>query len=428
MSESTDGRHLRFLIHTLRHGSTHGQWQPEANRLCRRRLGARFSIPSGRVTLSPRILTLFVAQGAAHQRAAKALRKAILELRPDAQVEVIDILQHCTAWFRAYYNSYLIILKFWPGLWRRIENVQHQSKSTTPGWIYQQGARPLFRYVHDFAPDLVVATEVGTCELAALCKRQSKTAFLLAGVELMDFNRAWIQPEVDLWLTTHADLATELVAAGAPSSRVVTTGQPIDPLFASLPDRKTARQSLGLKPNAVQLLVLLGGTGLGDPNRILPEVLKIQHELEVVIITGRNQRLEARLRNELAGFSHIRVLGWVDNIQEWMVASDLMVSKPGGGTLTEGFACGLPMLAFDPLPGNEERTCQWIEKWGAGIWIRKPEDLAPTIDSLLADRTKLNALRDKARALASPHAARDGALAVLELLAQKNVKHEKAGT
>jgi len=377
--------------------------------------------------LYPRILIMSVSCGAAHQRAAKALRKALEELRPDAQIEVIDTLQHCTAWFRAYYNSYLIPLKLWPGLWRRIENIQHQSNSTSPGWIYQQGAKPFFRYVREFAPDLVMATEVGACELAALYKRRAKTACLLAGVELMDYNRAWIQPEVDLLLATHVDLAAELVAAGAPASRVVTTGQPIDPVFACLPDRQSARQTLGVNQSALQLLILLGGTGLGDPDRILPEVLKIQHPIEVVIITGRNPRLEVYLRNKFAGFTHVRVLGWVDNIQEWMVASDLMISKPGGGTLTEGFACGLPMLAFDPLPGNEERTCRWIEKWRAGIWIRKPQDLAPAIESLLRDRPKLDALRDQARALARPHAARDGALAVLDLLARKNAKGGKEG-
>ena len=111
------------------------------------------------------------------------------------------------------------------------------------------------------------------------------------------------------------------------------------------------------------------------------------------------------------------MLGWVDNIQEWMVASDLMISKPGGGTLNEGFACGLPMLAFNPLPGNEERTCRWIEKWGAGIWIKKPEDLAPIITSLLTAPSKLDGLRNRVRELARPHSARDGALAVMKLLA-----------
>lgn len=327
--------------------------------------------------MNPKILILYVAQGAAHLRAAKALQKAIRELRPEAQVETVDILPHSTAWFRAYYNSYLIILKVWPDLWRRIESVQHQSKSTSPGWIYQQGARRLFRYVREFAPDLVVATEVGTCELAALCKRQSRASYPLAGVELMDFNRAWVQPEVDLYLTTHPDLAAELVEAGAPASRVVTTGQPIDPIFASLPDRESARAKLGMKADAVQLLVMLGGTGLGDPDVILPEVLKIQHPVEAVIVTGRNQSLEARLRDKFAGLSNFHVLGWVDNIQEWMVASDVMISKPGGGTLTEGFACGLPMLAFNPLPGNEERTCRWIEKWGAECGSGSPRILRP---------------------------------------------------
>jgi processive 1,2-diacylglycerol beta-glucosyltransferase len=375
-------------------------------------------VAPGRAILNPRILILSVPCGTAHDRAAKALQKAVLDLRPDAQVEVVDTLQHCTSWFQTYYNSYLIILKVWPGLWRWIENIQHQSKSTSPGWIYQRGAQPFFRYLRDFAPDLVIATEVGACELAALYKRQANAPFQLAGVELMDFNHAWVQPEVDLMLANHPDLAAELVAAGASDGQVVTTGQPIDPVFASLPDRESARKKLGLKADVIQLLVLLGGTGLGDPDRILPEVLKVKHSLEVVIIAGRNHRLEAELQNRFKGFPHVRVLGWVDNIQEWMVASDLMVSKPGGGTLTEGFACGLPMLAFNPLPGNEERTCRWIEKWEGGIWIRKPEHLAPTIESLLDDHAKLNALRDHARALARPHAARDGAQAVLGLLAR----------
>ena len=378
------------------------------------------------MALPPKILILSLPHGAAHQRAAKALRQAFATLRPDARVEVIDTLQHCTAWFRAYYNSYVIPLAIWPGLWRWIENRQHQSESTSPGWVYRRGARPLFRYLRDFAPDVVIATEVGTCELAAMHKRESPANFLLVGIELMDFNRAWIQPEVDLILTTHVDLAAELVAEGASPGKVVTTGQPIDPLFASLPDRRTARDKLGIKPDAVQLLILFGGTGYGNPERILAEVAEVQRPHQIVLVTGRNQRLEKRLRQGFGSLPHVRVLGWVDNMQEWMVASDLMISKPGGGTLNEGFACGLPMLAFDPLPGNEERTCRWIERWGAGVWIKRTEDLAPRIQSLLGDPAQLAALRHQAGALGRPHAARDGALAILDFLSRSAQPPTKA--
>jgi processive 1,2-diacylglycerol beta-glucosyltransferase len=347
------------------------------------------------------------------------LQHALQNLQPEAEVQFADALERCKPWFRAYYNSYTLIIKLSPALWRWIESMQHQAEATSPGWIYELGAKPLFRYLEEFAPDLVIATEVGACELAALYKRQAKRRFLLAGVELMDFNRAWIQPEVDLLLATHPDLAAELVDAGASASKVITTGQPIDPLFADLPGRGLARKSLGIDPDCFHLLVLLGGQGMGNPHRILPEIQKVRAPLAVTVIAGRNRKLERRLQQELAAAPHIRVVGWVDNIQDWMVASDVMISKPGGGTLSEGFACGLPMLAFDPLPGNEERTCGWIEKWNGGKWLRRPEDIAPAIDLLMSDRSVLETMRAKSRALARPQSARDGALALLNLLGQK---------
>jgi UDP-N-acetylglucosamine:LPS N-acetylglucosamine transferase len=122
---------------------------------------------------------------------------------------------------------------------------------------------------------------------------------------------------------------------------------------------------------------------------------------------------DARARCE--GIPRSKVLGWVDNMQEWMVAADLMVTKPGGGTLAEGFACGLPMLAIDPLPGNEQRNCQWIEKWGSGVWIKSPAELAPTIERLLARGEELQSLRERARALARPRAAYAAAEEILKL-------------
>lgn len=377
------------------------------------------TIESRAVAVRPRILILSMPQGAAHHRAALALQKAFRDLRPAVETEVIDTLQHCTAWFRAYYDSYVIPLALWPGLWRWIESKQHQSESTGPGWLYRRGAQPLFRYLRDYAPDAVIATEVGACELAALYERQSGASFALVGVELMDFNRAWIQPEVDLFLATHEDLAAELVGAGAAPSRVVTTGQPLDPVFAALPSRTAVREKLGIKHDAVQILVTLGSQGFGRPELILKEILKVPLPLEVVMLAGRNRRVEKRLRKYCDRLPQVRVLGWVDNMHEWMLASDLMISKPGGGTLNEGFACGLPMLAFNPLPGNEERTCRWIEKWRAGIWIKRPEDLLPSLTSLLSDRGQLDSLRSRVSKLARPHSAREGAVAVMKLLREK---------
>lgn len=369
----------------------------------------------------PGILILTTSHGASHRRASEALKKAFLSLNPNLRVEVMDAIEHCAGWFRAYYDSYAIPLRYWPGLWRAIESRQHQSRSTAPGWLYRLGGKPLFRTIDEFAPGVVIATEVGVCELAALHKRLSRSRYFLVGLELMDFNRAWAQPEVDLYPVVHAGLGEELAAAGAPREKILDCGMPIDPAFARPLSRAQARQKLGLGDDGLPiLLVLFGGTGFGNPRRITQALAGIKTPFRAVFIAGRNAALKAdleRLSREqpaLPGSPPSLVLGWVDNMQDWMAASDLLLSKPGGGTVMEAAACGLPLLAFDPLPGNEERICRWLERWQAGLWIKSPQELAPQAARLLADAEARAKLRDCAASIARPRGAFAAAEAILQ--------------
>ncbi len=363
----------------------------------------------------PRILILTVPHGASHQRASNALRTALLETQPALTVEVVNALDHCTRWFRAYYNSYEIPLKYWPSLWGWIESIQDRQGSTSPSWLNRRGARPLFQFIQEFAPDVVIATEVGMCELAALHKRESGARYRLVGLELMDFHPAWVQPEVNLYLATHEDLAAELVAAGAPAAKVVTTGQPIDPAFITPPDREPTRKKLGIDLEVPMILVLFGGAGIAKPRRMLKEIKKLEKPFQLVFIAGRNPRLEKEIRKHSRGLPHSCVLGWVENMHEWMSAANMLLSKPGGSTLTEAFTCGLPMLAFDPHPGNEIKTCEWIEKWEVGRWVKRAEDLAPTLERLLDYPEELARLRERALSFARPRAAYHAAEAILKL-------------
>jgi processive 1,2-diacylglycerol beta-glucosyltransferase len=348
---------------------------------------------------------------------ANALQRALLEAGPDAQVKVVDGLEHCAAWFHLYYNSYLLPMRYWPSLWRQIENLQHRSAATSPGWLYRQGGRRLFHFIKAFDPDIVVATEVGLCELAAMLKRESGARFRLVGlIPGVDADRPWAQPEVDLYPVAPGEVVKVLEAAGVPRAKILPCGMPIDPLFNFLPERAAARTHLGITPDIPVLLVLFGGEGYDKPRRrILKGVERIQVPLQVVLVVGRNAALEHELRGLYQSNPRYTVLGWVDNMYEWMAAADLLLGKPGGGTVIEALTCGLPLLAFDPRPGDEERACLWIAKQRVGHWIKHPEDIAPTVERLLNDPEEMRRLRANALALARPRAAYDAAEAILRL-------------
>src|SRR5438445_566340 len=95
--------------------------------------------------MQPKILILTVPHGASHERAAAALGKALLGARPDLTVKIWNGLERSARWFRLYYDSYAVPLRYCPRLWGWIEGVQHRSRSTGPGWLYRRGAKRLFK-------------------------------------------------------------------------------------------------------------------------------------------------------------------------------------------------------------------------------------------------------------------------------------------
>jgi processive 1,2-diacylglycerol beta-glucosyltransferase len=365
---------------------------------------------------NPKILILTVSHGASHDQLANALRKALIRTQPDVSVGIVNALEHCAGWFRLYYDSYQTILKFWPALWGWIENIQHSHQSTGPSWLYRRGAQPLFRFIQSSNPDIVISTEVGMCEIMAMLKRQTGASFhLVAAPTYWDIDRAWAQPAVDLYLITPGEEIECLQAAGVPLYKMHPSGTPIDEAFNAVEDRSQLRSRLGVDPNRPLLLILFGGTGFGKPARIIAELKKVQPPFQAVFIAGRNRRLEKELSHLCRDLPSARALGWVDNMAEWMAAADLALSKPGAATVLQAINSGLPLLAFDPLPGNERRLCDWIETWQIGFWVRRPQDLAPTVARLLANREELLGLRTKALARAQPHAGRLAAAAILSL-------------
>jgi processive 1,2-diacylglycerol beta-glucosyltransferase len=367
--------------------------------------------------MSPqRVLILTVSHGASHERAAAALKKGLAQAEPRAEVRIVNALALCPLWFRLYYDSYLLPLRYCPSVWGWIENRQHEHDSTNPVWLYRRAVEGLQRFIEDFAPDVLVATEVGVCEMVALLKRERGLRRPLVGlITGMDVDRAWARPEVDLYVVSPGGPADCLRASGVGAERIVACGQPIDPEFAALPDRASARARNGVEGDAPLLLVLFGGSGFGRPRQIVAELKKLRRAFQAVLVAGRNERLRQRLESFADGSPDLRTCGWVNNIHEWMAAADLIITKPGASTLVESLSCGLPMLALDPLPGNERRACDWIEANHLGHWVRKASDLSPLLDGLLSRAEALNELRARALAFARPSAAIHAAQAIASL-------------
>jgi len=255
-------------------------------------------------------------------------------------------------------------------------------------------------------PRALIATEVGCCEIAALIKRDLQLdAPLVAVSDDYDPDRAWVQPEVDLYCFVTNEQGQRLVQHGARQNRIANWGMPLSAGYDILRDRGRERAEicgwLRLDPKAPLVLIAGGGEGMGRIEEIAARLLRWDQVVQLVVLTGRNERLKSRCERLAVNGSaqRCRVLGWVgpEQMPKLMWAADLMVSKLGS-MFNEAIASELPIIALEPPPGSERVQYRLLAEWQVGCAVRSLAEVVAQVDHLLSQPDLLEEMRGRARA------------------------------
>jgi processive 1,2-diacylglycerol beta-glucosyltransferase len=131
-------------------------------------------------------------------------------------------------------------------------------------------------------------------------------------------------------------------------------------------------------------LVMGGGWGLVKDEAFLSHLIRWREQIQIIICLGSNEKAMAVLTED-ERFQHpnIRLLSFTKEIDMWMDVSDVLITKPGGMTCTEGLAKGIPMLFYKPIPGQEEENVQYFTQHGFGEQIKSAETVDHWIQLLL---------------------------------------------
>jgi processive 1,2-diacylglycerol beta-glucosyltransferase len=215
----------------------------------------------------------------------------------------------------------------------------------------------------------------------------------------------WLLKDVDWYFVACEETRAYLSSLGIPTEKVFVTGIPIDPIFGIKKPKRETRLRLGLNPDEVMLLVSPGGYGVGPVESLIHTLQEIRHPVQIVVICGRNKRLETRLMAFSESRHPMKIIGFTNEMESWMAASDLLVGKAGGLTSSEALARGLVLVVVNPIPGQEERNSDHFLEEGVAIRCNNLPALAFKIDNLLADKKRFSGMQEAVKRVARPHAA-----------------------
>jgi processive 1,2-diacylglycerol beta-glucosyltransferase len=117
----------------------------------------------------------------------------------------------------------------------------------------------------------------------------------------------------------------------------------------------------------------------------------------------------------------VRVVGFVNNVFDYMHASDVLLTKPGGLTSSEALSARIPMILVKPLPGQEERNTRFLVSRHVAIRARGKRELTAAVEDMLTSPARRAAVLEQVDALRRPFAAADVAGRIMELLARRPV-------
>jgi len=371
-----------------------------------------------------KLLLLSASAGAGHTRAAEALERAFNQLEPALEVRHLDVLDYTNKLFRHLYSkAYIELVNKMPEV---------------PGWMYDKldkpwknerrrlaldklNTRPLVRLLRSYQPDFIVCTHFLPAEIVSWLKARERLASRQAIVVTdFDVHAMWLVHHYEQYFVAIDEARVYLEALGIPVSKITVTGIPIDPVFAKKKNKIEMRQKHGLDNQRTTILLSAGGFGVGSVEPLIASLKAIEHRVQVVAICGRNEELRKRL---LKSSSHlaaggsllIHPVGYTQEMDEYMSASDIVLGKPGGLTTSEALAKGLAFVVVNPIPGQEERNSDHLLEAGVAIRCNNLPTLSYKLNHLLADSNRLARMQTASRKLGRPDAACDIARRVFYL-------------
>jgi UDP-N-acetylglucosamine--N-acetylmuramyl-(pentapeptide) pyrophosphoryl-undecaprenol N-acetylglucosamine transferase len=206
-------------------------------------------------------------------------------------------------------------------------------------------------------------------------------------------------------------LTYEASAKDIQSENWVITGNPVR-FGGSLPNRKTAKQRLGLPPRRQVLFILGGSQGSRPLNRhFLSHWRTYTEEIGVHLLWQTGMRSYRRIRRALKDTDRVSLMPFIMDMASAYMAADLVVSRAGAMTLSEITNLGRPAILV-PLPSaaadHQTRNAQVLAKRKAARIVPQSElsrgMLEKIARQLIQHPDRSRAMGKRAQSLAQPEA------------------------
>lgn len=364
-----------------------------------------------------KIMISYAQYGGGHLSAAKNLKEYIEQNYPDCEVDLFDGMRYINKVIdKVCGSTYSKITKNVPWFWGKIYyHTQDPIFERILSLSNKVLSYKLGRLLRELNPDVIISTHFFIGHMCTILKKKGKISSKIATV-ITDYGddpyNEWVANHeyMDYIFVAHNEIKNRLVQKGISEEKIFDTGIPISDKFLINYDKTAILKEFNFSENKKTILFFGGGElGIGKSKTV--DIFKYLAEnfenIQLIAIAGKNESLKNSFEEIAQNKENIKVFEFTDRVAEFMAISDLVVTKTGGLTCTEALVSNLPIVAINPIPGQETDNAEFLEKNGVGTWIKKDNDYTIVLNELINNDEKIIQMKENTKKIAKPNSTQD---------------------
>lgn len=247
-------------------------------------------------------------------------------------------------------------------------------------------------------PDLIIGTHPFIIDVIGKFKGQDLLRIpFISIVTDYEAHQTYVSKSVDAYITGSEHTSQSLVNKGVSRDKLYPFGIPIRREF--LEEKKELCQETD---KTFQILIMGGSMGVKSIKKVLKSLTKSTHSFRVVVVCGKDEVLRKSLEKgyeDKIKDKKLIVYGFTRKIAKLMDSSNIIITKPGGLTVSESIARNIPMIIPYLIPGQEAENAEFLVREGIAVRVDQIKDIQFVVEELIDNPQKLYEMKDKMKGL-----------------------------
>lgn len=342
-----------------------------------------------------KFLVLSCNTGAGHNSAGKAVQEAF-QLQNDECIfkdalsfshqkisdfvsgTYVGMVKNTPELFGSFYDKGANMWKY---------NPNNQKIKSPLYWMNETYSRKLGKYIKKENFDAVICSHFFPAQALTHLKHHNrfdkKLYYISTDYECIPLLE---ETDFDYVFSPHKDSIESFTKRGIPEEKVIHSGIPVAQKFTNRIPKSDARKQLKLSDSEKVILMMSGSMGFGDTLETAKLIIeKADENTRLIVITGNNKKMQRKFHKEFSHEKRLTILGYTTQVDLYMDASDLLLSKPGGLSSTEALVKCLPLIHTSPIPGCETVNAEFFQQHHLSMIANDSEEAANLTIRLIND-------------------------------------------